>query len=56
MLDPEYGGRGIMSEMVGCVVEGWVRGWMGLGTVGAVSLSCYSLGIVFHPHRDQFKL
>jgi hypothetical protein len=37
VLDPEYAGKGIMSEVVGCIVEGWVEGWMGIGSVGAVS-------------------
>ena len=39
VLDPVYHGRGIMSEMVACVLEGWVKPWMGISTVGAVSPS-----------------
>jgi hypothetical protein len=38
VLDPEMSGKGVMSELVGVVIEGWVRPYMGLGRVGAVSL------------------
>lgn len=34
-----WGGKGIMSEAVGCVLECWVLEWMGIGRVGAVSSS-----------------
>ena len=36
-LDPAYHGKGVTSEIVGCVIEGWIRPWMGIGIVGAVN-------------------
>ena len=36
-LDPGLHGKGVMSEAVGCMIEGWVGPWMGAGVVSAVS-------------------
>jgi hypothetical protein len=38
VLDPVMKGKGVMSEMVGCIIESWVKPYMRLGKVGAVSL------------------
>ncbi len=43
VLDPALHGKGVMSEMVGCILEGWVKPWMRIGIVAAVRLSCISL-------------
>ena len=40
VMSAALGGKGVMGEVVGCVVEGWVKPWMGVGTVGGVSLPC----------------
>lgn len=34
----EYGGKGLMSEIIGVVIETWARQWMRVGGVCAVSV------------------
>ena len=38
VMDPAWHGKGIMTEMMAVLLEGWVRPWMGIGRVGAVSV------------------
>jgi RimJ/RimL family protein N-acetyltransferase len=37
VLDPAYHGRGVMTEVVAVMIDSWVKPWMGIGKVGAVS-------------------
>jgi hypothetical protein len=43
VLHPDWHGKGVMSELVGCILHGWIIPYMGIGTVGAVSPSERSL-------------
>ncbi|ORY27736.1 hypothetical protein BCR39DRAFT_536871 [Naematelia encephala] len=36
VLDPGYHGKGIMSEMVGCLIDGWIKNWMDIRAVTAL--------------------
>ena len=37
VLDPVYHGKGLGTAMTQCVIEGWVKPWMGIGKLEAVS-------------------
>lgn len=45
-LSASYRGQGIVSEAVACLIEGWVKPWMGIDSLGAVSCSTDFLSLM----------